>query len=75
MTFTPEIAFALGVRDRIAGIDADTRRDTIARFDGCTYLERSYWDGYCEASIYCDNVARWAQGDREGANSRLRLAA
>jgi hypothetical protein len=50
--FTPELAFALGVRDRIMGVDADARHTTVERFDGCTYLEHAYYSGWIECSHY-----------------------
>ena len=59
-----EIANALGVRDRIQGIDADGRNITLARFRGRQRLEQAYWNGFLEANHYVSNHYRWGAADQ-----------
>jgi hypothetical protein len=70
MTFTTEIAMALGYKDRCEGVDAEERRITLWRFRHARDRERledAYWRGWREADCYIDTMCRWARGDRKAA--------
>jgi hypothetical protein len=62
-----EIAMALGIRDRIMGVDADARRITLARFRGVRDLEHAYYCGWREADGYCANCWTWGASARSGS--------
>ena len=62
MTFTLEIAEALGYRDRCQGIDAESRNITLDRFRGRKRLERAYYRGWGEADSYAGNCCKWGTG-------------
>jgi hypothetical protein len=55
---------ALGVRDRVMGVDAEARRITLDRFRGRRgrrRLERAYRAGWLEAKLYCSNCWQWGR--------------
>jgi hypothetical protein len=63
MTFTVEIAMALGYKDRCEGVDAEQRHITLWRFRDAIdreRLEHAYLRGWREADHYIDNIAKWA---------------
>ena len=67
--YTLEIAEALGIRDRIMGVDAEARGITLARFRGIRgrkRLERAYRGGWLEAESYCGNCWDWGAISRRG---------
>ena len=46
MRISIDHANALGYRDRCYGCDAETRRETLSRFEGRPRLTRAYWRGF-----------------------------
>jgi len=70
MTFTKELAMALGCRDRVMGVDAEERRITLERFGGRKHLENAYHSGWLETEHYVSNVAKWASSGDFPASRR-----
>jgi hypothetical protein len=59
--FTAELARALGMRDRVEGVDSEMRNLTLARFHGRKKLEQAYWAGWNEANDYFDACWQWGR--------------